>query len=351
MKTNNFIVLLSDYFTSYLPDTRGLSANTITAYQYAFQLLSEFLMEEKGISPEKVNFSVLSEDNLKAYLQWLESKRKCSSATRNFRRSAICSFARYSIRKSKGDTLAFYSAINAIPVKKVPKDTSIRYFTKEEIRLLLNIPNKITAIGKRDTVLMSVLYASGARAQELCDLKVNDVSFGQTTNLRLLGKGNKKRLVTLPENCASLLKKYIENRGLDPNSPQDRSKHVFSSQTHEKMSVSCVEAIVKKYIKKAKNMYPDMFLQDKYSPHSFRHSIAVHMLECGESLVVIKAFLGHESISTTTIYTSVTPELANKYLRERGTALDGICAKTMSGTHQALSALPFLKKVYKKQTI
>lgn len=74
----------------------------------------------------------------------------------------------------------------------------------------------------------------------------------------------------------------------------------------------------------AKSKNPTLFLQGKYSPHSFRHSIAVHMLECGESLVVIKAFLGHESINTTTIYTSVTPELANKYLRERGKVFEKI---------------------------
>lgn len=350
MKNNDFLSTLSDFFTSYLPDTKGLSNNTITAYQYAFQLLFEFLVDEKGIAPDKVTFRTLSEENLRAYLSWLETKRNCLAATRNFRRSALCSFAKFAIRKGQSDALAFYSAMNTIPTKKTPKDTVIRYFTKDEVAILLNTPNSATSIGKRDTVLMSVLYASGARAQEICDLTINDISFGKSTNIRLVGKGNKARLVTLPNNCASLLRKYIESRGLDPSSPQDRSSHVFSSQTHEKMSVSCVEAIVKKHITQAKNKNPTLFLQGKYSPHSFRHSIAVHMLECGESLVVIKAFLGHESINTTTIYTSVTPELANKYLRERGKVFEKIDTKSLLQADHIVSGLPFLNKFSKKQS-
>lgn len=349
MKNNDFLLELSTFFTSYLPDTKGLSKNTITAYQYAFQLLFEFLMEERGVTPDKITFKTLSEENLRAYLRWLETNRNCSAATRNFRRAALCSFAKYAIRKGQGEALAFYSTMSSIPTKKTPKDTVIRYFTKDEVAILLNTPNSDTLIGKRDAVLMSVLYASGARAQEICDLTVNDISFGKSTNIRLVGKGNKARLVTLPNNCASLLRKYIENRGLNSVSPRDRSVHVFSSQTHEKMSVSCVEAIVKKYINQAKAQNPSMFLQGKYSPHSFRHSIAVHMLECGESLVVIKAFLGHESINTTTIYTSVTPELANKYLRERGKIFEKMDTETLFGTNNVVSALPFLNRLSKKK--
>jgi site-specific recombinase XerD len=107
------------------------------------------------------------------------------------------------------------------------------------------------------------------------------------------------------------------------------------------MTISCVEEIVKKYIAKAKVAYPMFFKRKSYSPHCFRHSIAVHMLECGESLVVIKAFLGHASIETTTVYAEVTPELANKYLRERGKPLDDVEIKET----KTKNVLPFLKGV------
>jgi len=343
MISNTFLTTLAEYFTSYLTDVKGLSHNTVTAYQYAFQLLFEFMSSKKGIPPEKVTFSHLTEEVTMEYLSWLESERGCSAKTRNFRRSALSSFAKYAIKKGSGEALAFYSSIAEVPRKNVPKESCIRYFSKEEIAVLLDTPNKKTVIGRRDIVLMSVLYASGARAQELCNLTLNDVYFGQKTNIRLVGKTSKARLVTLPENCIILLKKYLESIHLDYMNPQDRKRHVFSSQTHEKMSVSCVEAIVKRHIATAKIKNPTLFQHGKYSPHSFRHSIAVHMLECGESLVVIKAFLGHASITTTTVYASVTPELANKYLRERGKPLETADLALANTINPIVTALPFLK--------
>jgi site-specific recombinase XerD len=345
MKTNSFLSALSDYFVSYLPDTKGLSNNTITSYQYAFQLLFEFMGSVKGVPPEKAMFITFDSNTVSEFLLWLEKERACSAATRNLRRAAISAFAKFAARKNLDESLQFYSAVAAIPRKKTPKNSDIKYFSKEEISILLNLPDTQTAIGKRDAVLMSVLYASGARAQELCDLTVNDIYFGNETNVRLVGKGSKARLVTIPQNCSILLKNWLFSRNLNLSIHSDRLRHVFSSQTHEHMSISCIEEIVKKYVERAKEVHPDLFGLGKYSPHSFRHSIAVHMLECGESLVVIKAFLGHASISTTTIYASVTPELANKYLRERGKPIDMTGIEQTKQVPDYSTSLPFLKKI------
>jgi site-specific recombinase XerD len=339
MKTKELIPLLSEYFTTWLPDIKGVSKNTITSYQYAFQLLFDFMSEVKGIPFGKITFSNLANGAITEYLAWLEQVRKCSAVTRNQRRTAIVSFANYAIKKAFKESLAFYSELTSIPVKKTPKVKDMNYFLKEEITCLFNLPDTTKTIGRRDIVLLSVLYSSGARAQELCDLTLNDITFGTTTTIRFLGKGSKARTVAIPQKCASLLQKYLKNRKLDSSDVNARKKHVFSSQTHDKMTISCVEEIVKKYIVKAKAAYPGLFKRKSYSPHSFRHSIAVHMLECGESLVVIKAFLGHASIETTTIYAEVTPELANKYLKERGKLLDSVDLKD----EQSNNMLPFLK--------
>jgi site-specific recombinase XerD len=345
MKTNAFLSALSEYFVSYLPDTKGLSNNTITSYQYAFQLLFEFMDSVKGVPPEKTMFTAFDSDTVSEFLLWLEKERGCSAATRNLRRAAISAFAKFAARKNLDESLQFYSTVADIPRKKASKNPDIKYFSKEEISILLSLPDTQTAIGKRDAVLMSVLYASGARVQELCDLTVNDIHFGNETNIRLVGKGNKARLVTIPQNCSVLLKNWLSCRHLNLSSHADRLRHVFSSQTHELMSISCIEEIVKKYVARAKELHPDLFGRGKYSPHSFRHSIAVHMLECGESLVVIKAFLGHVSISTTTIYASVTPELANKYLRERGKPIDAAGIEQTKHVPDYSASLPFLKRI------
>jgi len=179
--------------------------------------------------------------------------------------------------------------------------------------ILLRLPSSHTEIGKRDKVLLSTLYASGARAQVLCDLTVGDLRFDSAAALTLHGKGGKTRTVVIPEHCVTLLKTYIEQRCLKNSSAL---RHLFSSQTHEHMTISCLEAVVKKYVLFAKKLRPDLF-RNHYTPHSFRHSIAMHMLESGISLPVIKTFLGHVSIGTTMIYASANYEMVNKYLRDK----------------------------------
>jgi site-specific recombinase XerD len=297
--------------------------------------------EVKGVSPEKITFSSLAKGTVAEYLTWLESVRKCSAGTRNQRRTAIASFAKYAVKKAFKEALEFYSDVTDIPRKKTPKGKDIKYFSKEEISCLLGLPDTTKKIGRRDAVLLSVLYSNGARAQELCDLTLNDITFSSTTTLRFVGKGNKARRVAIPQSCVLLLRNYLKIRQLDTLDINAKSKHVFSSQSHEKMTISCIEEIVKKYVAKAKVAYPTLFKRKSYSPHCFRHSIAVHMLECGKSLVVIKAFLGHASIETTTTYADVTPELANKYLKESGKPLESVQIKES----EAKILLPFIKSV------
>ena len=324
-KSPDLLQTLADYFDDYLPIAKGLSANTITSYQYAFSLLFEFLYEVKKLPPEKVTFKYLCGDTITEYLNWLESSRGCSAKTRNLRRAAISSFAKYAMKKNFTEGLSFFSDVKNTPKKKVPKNQEIKYFTKEEMEILLSLPDTSTNIGYRDAALLSLLYASGTRAQEICDLTANDIRFGKETSIHVVGKGTKARNVIIPENCAKLLKKYMLSVNLPyPGDASTRRRHVFSSQTREHMTISCVEEIVKKYVAKAKTQYPQLFIKKSYSPHCFRHSIAVHMLESGVPMPVIKAFLGHSSILTTMEYASVTSELANKYLTGRNSIIDSV---------------------------
>jgi len=340
MSSKSVIPLLEEFFSKYLPDVKGVSANTITAYQYAFQLLFGFLCDVKGITPDKVTFETLSGSVIEEFLAHLETERGCSVQTRNLRRAAIVTFAKYAAKKSFSTSLPFYTAIIGMPKKKAPKEAGIKYFTKEEIAVLLKQPDTTRSIGQRDVALLSMLYSTGARAQELCDISLKDIILSSPTKIRLTGKGGKSRVVTIPDNCSAILKGYLLSRNLNVKDISMQKRHLFSSQTHEHMSISCVEDIVCKYVRMAKERNPDLFRQSNYTPHSCRHSIAVHMLEAGDSLVTIKAFLGHASISSTAIYAKVTPELANKYLDERGKPLQDI---EVANIPQPLpQALPFL---------
>ncbi|MHB1395147.1 MAG: tyrosine-type recombinase/integrase [Clostridia bacterium] len=339
---SDFLPVLSSYFSDYLPVTKGLSTNTIRSYQYAFLLLFEFLNDAYDIPPYRINFSDVEKGTIEQYLAWLEENRHCSISSRNQRLSAVSAFAAYAIKQKPIEALGFYTAVTSIPAKKKAERLPI-YLSTNEVSILLKTPDGHTKASSRDRVLMSVLYASGARAQELCDLTVGDIRFDEKTSIKLIGKGRKGRVVTIPKNCARLLKSYIESVGLT-GKPE---RHVFSSQTHEHMTISCVEGIMKKYIKHAKAQNPGLFLEKHYTPHSLRHSIAVHMLEAGIPLPVIKNFLGHSSIETTMIYATVSDDLVNKYLKNRS-IINEIIQEDDAKLHLHEIGLEFLNNVAKK---
>lgn len=308
-----FIPVVSEFFSEYLPKTKGLSINTIRSYKFAFRLFLEYVYAKYNLAPEKIEFCHLEKGIVEDWLKWLCADRGCSAKTRNNRLAAFVTFARFALYRNFNDALSFCSEIEYLPKKKCVERSQAVYFTREEMSVLLRLPGSHTRIGKRDKVILSALYASGARAQELCDITVGDLRFGSATTLTLHGKGDKTRTVIIPEHCATLLKTYIEQHNLNYSGTH---RHLFSSQTHEHMTISCLETIVKKYVLLAKKLRPDLF-RNHYTPHSFRHSIAMHMLESGISLPVIKTFLGHVSIGTTMIYASANYEMVNKYLRDK----------------------------------
>jgi site-specific recombinase XerD len=264
---------------------------------------------------EKITFSHLENGMVIEWLNSLEEKRECSARTRNQRLAAIVTFARFALRNDFDGALSFCAEVEHIPKKKTCRQTPAAYMTREEITTLLRLPDLCRKNGRRDRTILSTLYATGARAQELCDIRICDVRFAEPTTVTLKGKGEKTRVVVIPEQCAALLKRHIESE-CQQNSVRDSRSYVFSSQTHEHMTISCLEAIVKRYIETAKTLRPDLF-RSNYTPHSFRHTIAMHMLESGIPLPVIKTFLGHVSIATTMIYAAADFEMVSRYLKDK----------------------------------
>ncbi|MDR1953153.1 MAG: site-specific integrase [Clostridiales Family XIII bacterium] len=312
-KKSYFLPALSEFFSSYLPETRGASSNTIRSYKQAFRLLLEYIHAIHGLLPEKVEFKHLEKGTVESWLNWLCAERNCTAGTRNHRLSAVAAFAKFSLHRDFGGALSFCAEVGRIPKKRDAKRNDAVYFTKSEMAILLRLPDSDSKNGRRNKVLLSTLYASGARAQELCDITVGDIRLEDVSTITLRGKGGKARTVVIPEQCAALLRTHLDRNRLKGS---DSLRHVFSSQTHEHMTISCIEAIVKKYVSEAKKLRPDIF-REHYTPHSFRHSIAMHMLESEIPLPVIKTFLGHVSIASTLIYASANYELMNKYLRDK----------------------------------
>lgn len=312
-KPSKFMELLETFFDRHLPVSVGVSPNTIKSYKYAFRLLLEYMYNKHGIPAGDISFEDLNYENLTGFLDWLENERHCSVSTKNQRLPALLSFSGYAQNRGFDAAAVFRSSLLKIPLKKGKKQLRT-IFTVPEITILLQMPDETRSTGLRNKVLLSTMYASGARAQEICDLTVRNVCFNsnETASLILTGKGRKARKIGIPARCAKMLRQYPIHQGIQNQS----NRHVFSSQTHEHMSVSCVEEIFKKYVGAAREKHTDMFMAESYPPHAMRHTTASHMLEAGIPLVVIKNFLGHVSLSSTLIYAEMTQDTTDRHLRE-----------------------------------
>lgn len=302
--------LLEYYYNTYLPVAKGLSENTITSYKATFRILMEFMYTVKSIPSDKVSFENLNSQVISDFLDWLETERGCNIATRNQRLSALTAFAVYAQNRDFGSAIVFRNNISKIPKKKAPRKGRSS-FTRDEIKILFALPDSNAEIGLRDKTLLCFMYASGMRAQEVCELTVGDIQFyHDRAGINVRGKGQKMRHIGIPAVAANILNQYIEHRGIFNKS----ARHVFSSQTHEKMTVSCIEEIFAKYVTKARQDNPGQF-RNKYTPHSMRHTTTTHMLEVGVPLIVVKNFLGHVSLQTTQIYTEITQDTMDRQLK------------------------------------
>ena len=300
MKYSLFLESLNSFLNYYIIEEKGFSKNTQRSYKHSFKLLFEFFYTQQNIKMDKLSFGDLDFDNVTLFLDWLEKSRHCSPNTRNQRLAALRSFSDYSQINNIDAATTFRSAVIRIATKKfIPKELS--FFTRDEVRYLLE-STEDTFLGHRNRAILSFMYASGARAQEVCDLRVQDLRFdNERLKVLLHGKGNKVRQISISEKPAAILAMYLRESGKD----SFPDTYVFSSRTNEHMKISCIEEIFKKHIASAKKSHPDAF-KGKYSPHSMRHTTATHMLEAGVSIMVIKNFLGHSSVETTQMYAEIT---------------------------------------------
>jgi len=297
MKPTDLAKYLTGYLTSYLPDAKGLSTNTIASRRDTFTLFFSYLQDEKKISPSKADISSLDTATVTGFLNWLENARGCSVSTRNLRLSALKAFFQY-IQTQTPDHIYRCQQIADLPLKKCP-DKSIEYLTLDGIKAILDVVDTAKLSGRRDLVLLSVLYDSAARVQEIADLKVGDIRLPKPSTIRLTGKGNKTRVVPLMDPTAKLLHQYLDENTL--SSVEHYNYPVFKNRSGTKLTRAGITYILDKYVTIAKQSCPALIPKD-ISPHFFRHSKSMHMLQAGVPLIYIRDFLGHAEISTTEVY-------------------------------------------------
>lgn len=297
MKPTDFAYYLTNFFTKYLPIECGVSPNTISSYRDTFLLFLAYARDEKGKPVERLCLNDINKELITDFLNWIETERKCSISTRNVRLTAIHSFFQY-LQYEYPDFLIEWQKILTIPIKKGERGT-LNYMSLEGIELLLKMPDQDTKAGRRDLALLSLMYDTGARVQEMADLTPSMVHIAKPSTIQLIGKGNKSRIVPLIDKQVEILKRYMSENKLD--APYANQYPLFSNKQREKLTRAGIGYILDKYVTMAKNKDASL-IPEKFSCHCLRHSKAMHMLQSGVNLVYIRDMLGHVSVQTTEIY-------------------------------------------------
>ena len=308
MKKTDFTKALTSYFSTYLPETCGVSPNTCNSYRDAFKLLLLYFQEEKGVPANSIELRMLNRNLASDFLDWLEVQRKVSVTTRNQRLAAMKAFAHY-VQYRNPEYLENCTDIIAIRPKKHEKPV-IPFLTEEELKALLTQPDPSTRHGLRDLTLLSLLYDSGARVQEITDLKLKDIRLTNPAMVTLTGKGRKARQVPLMKETCKLLDAYIRNFNLNS---EPLTSPLFFNQKGQALSRYGITYILKKYVSQAE-LDSDT---RKISPHVLRHTKAMHLLRAGVNMIYIRDFLGHVDISTTEVYARIDAEMKRKVFEEK----------------------------------
>ena len=290
---------LSRFLGIYLPQDRNVSPNTIASYRDTFVSFLTYLKENKHIKAEKITFEVLSSDNVVDYLRWLVEEQKSSISTRNNRLAAIRSFVSY-LQYECVEHIDEWQRILAI--RNMKKEHSVpKHFSTEGIRELLNQPNADNVGELRHLAILSLMYDSGCRVQELADITVGALQIlAAPFTVVIYGKGRKVRTVPLSKNVAEIVRRYM--RAFKIEDLGTRSKvPLFFNHANEKLTRAGITYILKKYADMARVKCPSG-IPESVSCHQLRHSRAMHLLQSGINLVWIRDILGHATIQTTEIY-------------------------------------------------
>jgi site-specific recombinase XerD len=299
--------LVQSFFQEYLSGQRGLSHNTILAYRDALKLFLSFLVARTGKQAARLQLSDLHAEQVLRFLENSEQERKNCTATRNLRLTALRTFFHYLISE---DTIhsGQYQKIVAIPLKRTPRSV-MGYLEVAETQAILNSIDRNSPSGRRDYTLFSFLYNTGARVQEAADVKVSALRFASPPIVTITGKGSKARIVPLWQSTAALLLEHVKERRVD-NQPDAR---LFVNARGKPLTRFGIRHILRKRLTATKPNCGSL-AEKRVSPHTFRHSTAMHMLQSGVDLTVIQRWLGHVQLATTHGYVEIDLEMKRKAL-------------------------------------
>jgi site-specific recombinase XerD len=312
MKSPDLSRLVTGFFLTHLAAERNVSHNTAIAYRDAWKLFLRFAADLHKRTIDVLAIEDLTSDVVLAFLDSLETARKNNIRTRNARLAAIHCFFRY-VLECEPSLAALCQRILMIRLKKTVRPI-LGYLSAEELDNLLRQVDRSARQGPRDYLFLAMLYDTGTRIQELLDMKPADFHLLSPPFVRVLGKGRKERLCPLLTQTARLVSRFFETQGYAPGDDQP----VFQNCRGQKLTRQGARYLLKKYLHSAAKAMPSLN-RPGISPHTLRHTKAMHLLQSGVPIITIKDVLGHATVKSTEVYVQTDPEVKRKALEQAGT--------------------------------
>lgn len=301
---------LVKYFQEYLPTLRGMSRHTIRSYRDAMLLYLRFVAARTRQGPERLDLDDLSAEHVTEFLADLERTRHCSIATRNARLAALHTFARFAASCAP-EHLAQLQQVLALPFKRGATRAPVEFLTQKEVEALLAAPKPITPALDRDLTLFALMLNTGARVQEICDLRVVDVRLEPPYQVRLHGKGGKVRICPIWAHTVRRLRRLIAQAtwSTEPEQP------LFVNLRGQRLTRFGVYYLLKKRIEHCSAAIQTERGR-RIHPHVLRHTTAVHLLKAGVDFATISQWLGHASLNTTLRYARADMDMKRQALAQ-----------------------------------
>ena len=300
---------LKRFFSHYLPVQKGLAPNSVLAYRDGLRLLLCYAADTRHKSVEELRVEDLDEALVLAFLDHLEAVRGCCGKTRNARLAAIRGFFAFLAREDP-TLLPHCQAIRGIPLKRT-EHKAMAYLEEPETQAVLGAVDGSARIGLRDQALTLLLYNTGARVSEIVNVKTTDLRLDDAPQVQLLGKGRKQRSCPLWPETAQALRAYLQQR--TPKEPG--SEQLFRNAHGLPLTRFGIRYIVRKYVAQGQQVCPSLSGK-RVSPHTLRHTTAMHLLRSGNDVNMVSYWLGHADINTTHVYVEIDMEMKRQMLQK-----------------------------------
>lgn len=307
VQQNNLGRALVRFFQDYLPNQRGMSAHTVRSYRDAIVLFLGFASRHARRGVERLEIDDLRAERVIQFLAGLESERGNGIATRNARLAALHTLARF-LATENPQHMATLQAVLAVPFKRGGKNAPIEYLEQDEVRELLGVIDRSNDRGRRDYALFALMFNTGARVQEILNLRPRDVRLDSPAQVRLTGKGNKIRVCPIWATTANLLRPLCVAR---ESAAEDLP--LFVNQRGQPLTRFGVRYLLQRHLATAASKSSTLAGKSIH-PHSIRHTTAIHLLKAGVDFASISQWLGHASLNTTMVYARADLDLKRQAL-------------------------------------